>query len=424
MPLSDELPAEAQDAFENLLEEPEQSGLLRMSKLVGHIFRVPVAYLALLGADLKVVTRVGSGSEHWKYLRTYPVDLAFAKPFLWPNPSGAPPAEFISGDLRFVAGAPLRSIDGVDLGMLVIADVRERLDFSPADYENLVELAGMLAGKMELRMMASQARESELAAIEAENRFRNIADSAPVMIIHSGTDGATSFVNRTWLDFTGRTLEEELSEGPGGSFHPDYRDSALRQYWDAFRERRPITQEFPMRRHDGVYRWMRTHGAPRFRGDGAYAGYVGCFVDVTDQRSAVLALRKQTLIMAALGDAAGAFFLILDPDGRIEQMSPMCQRASGRDPAAMCGRFLWKVCDAAMPAGAAIRDAVRRAVSTRGKVQTTTSCPLPGGKGPAELHWTFTPVVSEQNEVLGVVAATFGLCAGPGCACGGTGFSL
>lgn len=409
--------SDKETSFRNILEEPDQDGLLRMTKLVEHMFRVPIAYMALLGPDLKIVTRIGSGEKHWKYLQTYPLAAAVEKPVVWPDPSGVSAAGFVSGDLRFGACAPLRSSDGLDLGLLVIADVRERPDFSNDDHETLVELADVIARKMELRMIASQAREAELACREAERRFRNIADSAPVMIIYTAADGATSFVNKAWLEFTGRTMEEEL-EHTAGTVHPDYRKPVLDSYREALRNRQPTMQEFPMRRHDGVYRWMSAQGTPRFRDDGAYVGYVGCFVDITDQRAATLALHKQALCTAAIAEAAGAFFLILDTEGRVEQVSPLCRRTSARDTGAMCGRFIWKVCDAAMPGGPAIREAIRQAAATRQPVQAATSFQLPGGKGAAELHWTFTPVISEQNEVLGVAAVTFGLCAGPGCACG------
>lgn len=402
--------------FQNILNEPEQAGLLRMTNLVAHIFHVPVAYIALLGSDLEIVTRVGSGSEYWGNLQTYPLAKAVAKPLIWPDRTNPDVLGFASGDLRFGACAPLRSSDGLDLGVLVIADVRERPDFTALDHDTLIELAEVLARKMELRMIASEARQAELAWREAECRFRSIANSVPAMIVHSGVDGSISFVNKAWLEFTGRTLEEEIANTPA-TLHPDYRKSVLHRYFNAVHHRQPIVEEFPMRRHDGVYRWMHAQGIPRLREDGVYTGYIGCFLDVTDQRTALYALRKQTLCMAAVAEAAGAFFLILDPEGRVEQVSPLCQRTSGRDPSAMCGRFLWKVCDAAIPGAAVIREAVRQAVSSREKIYATTSCPLPGGKGAAELHWTFSPVLSEQNEVLAVTATNFGMCAGPSCIC-------
>jgi PAS domain S-box-containing protein len=212
---------------------------------------------------------------------------------MWLDPSDIAVPGFTSGDVRFAASAPLRSSDGLEVGLLVIADTQPRPEFSPRDLETLADLAGVLAGKMELRMMLSQVRETELSLKEAERRFRNIANAAPVLIIYSGLDGANSFVNKAWLEFTGRTLGDELGGGFAEMFHPDYRDAAMQKYWDAFEARVPLKHEFPMRRHDGEYRWMLASGVPRFQDDGTFAGYIGCFIDSTDQRPSVSAPGKQ-----------------------------------------------------------------------------------------------------------------------------------
>src|SRR5450432_3560300 len=118
---------------------------------------------------------------------------------------------------------------------------------------------------MELRMIASHARESELALHEAERRFRAIADSSAVPMICSGADGAPSFVNKAWLEFTGRSMEDELADGGSGVVHRESRKIVYGTYWRAFQARKPVTVEFPMRRHDGEYRWMLCRGVPRSR---------------------------------------------------------------------------------------------------------------------------------------------------------------
>jgi PAS domain S-box-containing protein len=280
-------PADTSSARQDLLDEPEQASLLRLTKLVEHLFDVPVAYMALLGPGLKVVSRIGSGSEHWPNLQTFPLAKVLQKPVMWPDPNEAAAEDFDSGEIEFAASSPLRSSTGLDLGVLVIADVRPRPDFGPRQHQILAELAAVLAGKMELRVMACQGRESEIMLQEAEHRFRSIANFAPVMIIYSGSDGSVSFVNKAWLAFTGRGLEEELEDGYTETFHPDHRDRVEAAYWEAFQQRQPVTVIFPMRRHDGAYRWMEARGMPRFFDDGSFAGYIGCFIDMTEQREAL-----------------------------------------------------------------------------------------------------------------------------------------
>jgi PAS domain S-box-containing protein len=398
-----------------------------MTKLVEHLFRLPIAHVALLQADFTVSTRIGSGQEHWENLNTFPVLRALGKPIVWPGPSGSTFTGFIPGELRFVAAVPLRSSDDLELGLLIVGDVVPHPEFSRRDCDTLAELAGVLAGKMELRMLACEARESESEIREAERRFRNIANSAPVMIIYSGVDGGCSFVNKTWLEFTGRDLTDELGDGYADTFHPDYRDGIAKAYWSAFTERKPVSFEFPMRRHDGEYRWMEARGAPRFRDDGGYAGYIGCFVDLTDQRSVIAEIRKQILCTTAVADAAKVFYLILDPAGRIQNMSALCRRTSGRDPDQMRGRFLWEVCDAAVPPEGAVREAIYRVTSGETTVHTYLPALSPAGEDVADLLWRFTPIRSEHDELIAIVATTSGLAGEKGsgtdchqrhCACG------
>ncbi len=125
---------------------------------------------------------------------------------------------------------------------------------------------------------------------ESEERFRLIADSAPVMLWMSGTDKLCTYFNRAWLEFTGRPLEAELGYGWAESVHPDDVPSCVETYVQAFDTRRPFTMTYRMRRHDGEYRWIRDSGVARFTPDGTFAGYAGSAVDVTTQKLAQTAL--------------------------------------------------------------------------------------------------------------------------------------
>jgi PAS domain S-box-containing protein len=403
-PIADAEPLSIQSRLESFLDEPEEVGLLRLTRLVEHLFRVPIAYIALFGPDLAVVRRIGSGTEYSEYLKTLPLAPILAAPTVWPNPSGVSAPGFMCGAVKFVAAVPLRSADGLDLGLLVIADVVPRTDFTERDHDALAELAGVLAGKMDLRMTALQAQESELLLKEAECRFRNIADSTAALIIYSDIEGSGSFVNKTWLEFTGRSMEEELGEGFEDSFHPDYRESVMQVYWQAFQERRTFTVEFPMRRHDGEYRWMRACSTPRFVGDGQCVGYVGTLVDFTEQRSAILALKKQRRCTDAVAEAANVLYLILDREGRIEQASALCTGASIGDTGEMSGRFIWEVWNGTAAGTALVRDAIRTSVCDRVTVKTPISYSAKVGEGVAELMWTFTPILSDRDEVIALTA--------------------
>lgn len=132
-------------------------------------------------------------------------------------------------------------------------------------------------------------RQAEEALRESETRFRDMADTVPVMIWLTGPDGRNTFYNKTLLDFTGRSQEQELMDWING-VHPDDRP-LIEHYWTVFTRREPFEIEYRQRRADGVYRWTMDRGTPRFLSDGAFAGYIGCGIDVTELKEAQHALR-------------------------------------------------------------------------------------------------------------------------------------
>lgn len=132
---------------------------------------------------------------------------------------------------------------------------------------------------------------AEEALKESERRFRSMADTVPVFIWITGADGQCVFVNRAWLDFTGRTLEQETGAGWADDVHPDDRQRCLTTFANAMQERAGFRAEYRMRRADGVYRWMLDTAKPRFDSAGQFAGYIGSCLDVTEPRQDREALR-------------------------------------------------------------------------------------------------------------------------------------
>jgi PAS domain S-box-containing protein len=135
-------------------------------------------------------------------------------------------------------------------------------------------------------------KRAETALRESEERFRVVADSAPVMMWMSGIDKRCTDFNRGWLQFTGRSLEQELGDGWTSGVFPDDLQNCLQTYLKSFDERRPFTMEYRLRRDDGAYRWVTDVGVPRFLPDGGFAGYIGCCVDIDDQKVAEMARRE------------------------------------------------------------------------------------------------------------------------------------
>ena len=132
----------------------------------------------------------------------------------------------------------------------------------------------------------TERKRAEAGLRESEARFRLVADSAPVMIWMSGTDKLCTDFNKPWLDFTGRSIDQELGNGWAEGVHPEDLQRCMTTYIQAFDRREEFRMEYRLRRYDGEFRWVLDIGAPRFNPDGSFAGYIGSCIDVTEQRRA------------------------------------------------------------------------------------------------------------------------------------------
>lgn len=150
----------------------------------------------------------------------------------------------------------------------------------------------------------TKARHARAALEESEARFRVMADQTPVPLWMSDATRGYVYLNRAWLAFTGRTLDEEQGGGWTAGIHPEDFGPRQAAFGEAFDARKSFTLEYRLRRHDGAYRWMLDHGAPRFDGDGTFAGYIGACLDITDRKEAAAKLgifeQRKTAFLTSL----------------------------------------------------------------------------------------------------------------------------
>jgi PAS domain S-box-containing protein len=166
-----------------------------------------------------------------------------------------------------------------------------------------MEYEGRPAYIVAVRDVSEQLR-AEAALRESEGRFRQIADSVPGILWLTDSEGRLTFLSKTFEEFSKQPAERYYGQMTTGNAHPDDRDAASAQWEAAVRARRPLSYEYRVRRHDGVYRWHLDTCFPRFDDQGRFLGYIGMLTDIEDRRALGDQLH-QAQKMQAVGQLTG-----------------------------------------------------------------------------------------------------------------------
>lgn len=179
----------------------------------------------------------------------------------------------------------------------------------------------------------SYRKKSEEILCESELHFRTLADSGQALIWASGLDKECNYFNNVWLEFTGRTLEQETGNGWLDGVHPDDMKSCIKTYCEAFDRQEQFSMDYRLRNKNGIYRWIQDNGTPRYNTKGEFIGYIGHCLDITDKKNDQEKIQKSEeryrLISSVATDYAFSTNILPDGTHRVDWISGAFESISG-----------------------------------------------------------------------------------------------
>ncbi|OUR64811.1 hypothetical protein A9Q79_05845 [Methylophaga sp. 42_25_T18] len=197
---------------------------------------------------------------------------------------------------------------------------------------------------------------------ESQNELNTFINSAPIMMWMMDEYGQPKLFNETWLNFTGKTLSEELTHSwDGKEVHPDDKEACFSIYKEHFGHRSAFDHEFRLRRFDGVYRWVREVGVPFIGARNQYMGFIGNCLDISERKQAEEQLQQLRRYLANIIDSMPSIIIGVNADSEVTQWNSQAQKMTGISAAQAQGQNLEKV----FPRLYAEMSHVHRAIITR-----------------------------------------------------------
>ncbi len=275
-----------------ILDTPAERAFDEVVTLVASLCEAPVAVVNLVGSDRQFFK-----AERGLGVRGTPLDVSIcAHAILQPGTLVVPDLTLdprfagnplVTGEprLRFYAGVPLETPEGLPLGTLCVLDYQPRpAGLTAAQEFALTVLARQVMAQLELRRALLQREASE-------RRFRQLADAMPQMVWSARADGFHDYYNARWYQHTGVPPGSTDGEGWNGMFHPEDQDLAWARWRHSLATGEPYEVEYRLKRADGVYRWTLGRAMPVRDEAGRIERWFGTCTDIEDIKRTEAALR-------------------------------------------------------------------------------------------------------------------------------------
>lgn len=293
--------------------------LRRITDFAAALCEAPIALVSLVGGDEQhFLARTGLDVNRTARSLSF-CQHAMTQDRVMVVPDATTDPRFADNDLvtgaphiRFYAGAPLLTADGMALGALCVIDSTPRADLTPLQRQGLALMADqvmqILAGHRGTIEHHAAAVSTDRKLTASEERFRVLADAMPQMVWSTLPDGYHDYYNARWYEFTGMPVGSTDGEEWNGMFHPDDQERAWALWRHSLATGEPYQIEYRLRAADGSYRWTLGRALPLRDADGAIIRWFGTCTDIHDNR---LLMEEREVIAQELSHRIKNIFAVI-----------------------------------------------------------------------------------------------------------------
>lgn len=292
----------------------------------------------------------------------------------------------LKANARAVQSTPLISHSGQVLGMF---STHYRAPKRPSERElQALDVLARLAADLIDR------KQTEEALRQSEQLFRVVTEASPVLVWMAGLDKLCFYFNKSWLEYVGRSLEQEKGNGWAENVHPEDFDGCMEIYTSSFDARLPFQMEYRLRHHSGQYRWIFDCGVPRYAPDGTFEGYVGGCLDIHDKKESTEVRHRLAAIVESSNDA----IVSKDLNGVVTSWNKRAEKMFGYTAEEMIGQSVLKIIPPELHPD---EDMILSKIRSGNKIDHFETVRLRKNGERIEVSLSISPVRDEHGKIVG-----------------------